>query len=184
MADTDRLYFGNLTDKIVAAEQLYAECGAWLRQDPRVAQALEELDRRLNAVGTAMTEAGFDEMCSACGAKIPGGCCDAVIAEESDGMLLLINLLIGMRLQSHARYPGCCVFVGPRGCTLRAKPMICWNYNCRWIHQKLPRAGIDKVEDLVGLALQQFVDTEQAILSRLSAGPPDVPKRTLPKTAA
>ena len=35
-------------------------------------------------------------------------------------------------------WPTCCVFVGPAGCTLRAKPSICWNYNCRRIHATVP----------------------------------------------
>lgn len=177
MNDAETLYFGRLEAKIAAAERLYLEHGARLKSDPGVAAALAELELRLNALQLTMSEAGFGNLCSACASTEPGGCCDASIAGEAYGLLLLVNRLLGVELQRQNPWPTCCVFVGPAGCTLRAKPSICWNYNCRHIHQMLPRAYVERVERLVGQALQQLLVAEERIRASLALGGPTTPVR-------
>lgn len=177
MIDAESLYFGRLEAKIDNATRLFLEHEARLRADPDVSSSLNELRVRLDALDVAMGGAGFPALCSACAATEPGGCCDVTIAEEAYGLLLLVNLLLGVSLQRQVDLPGCCTFVGPNGCTLRPKPLICWNYNCRHIHQTLLRPDVAGVEHLVGRALQQLLLTEEAIKQRLALGNPTEPIR-------
>lgn len=175
MNDAETLYFGRLEAKIAAAERLYLEHGTRLKSDPGVAAALAELELRLDALQLAMSEAGFGSLCSACASTEPGGCCDASIAEEAYSLLLLVNRLLGVELQRQNPWPACCVFVGRTGWIPRAKPSICWNYNCRHIHQTLPRADVERVEKLVGQALQQLLVAEER--ASLTLGGPTTPVR-------
>ena len=127
-----------------APEELYARAlrtKALLRDAPDVRAPLEsdlpEIRAAQARLDACMTDLCLGELCGACAGKIgpngrpnTGGCCSAVMAENSDLPLLVLNLLLGADLRPQTAQPESCCFLGPRGCRFMVKPLFCLNYYC------------------------------------------------------
>ena len=102
----DRLYPGDCRAAWPLAKQLLAEEG------PRLAakgllQEVSQLVGLAAQLARRMTEP--NRVCAACGARPDGGCCSLAIADEADALLLLLNLLAGIKLDGVAKSPIYCV---------------------------------------------------------------------------
>ncbi len=139
MLTMNALYFAPVDAKLDLARQLFRQHGARLAADPALTALLGDLERLGEKLAGQMTAMELGTLCGACAARPDGGCCSAFMANETDAVLLLINLLSGRRVERlrDDLDPECC-FLGPRGCTLEPKPLFCLNYNCRAI-QALPQ---------------------------------------------
>jgi len=151
----------SIAARVAWAEARFRERGEHLRADVGVAGLLERLGAATRRSHDAMTRAGVVAECATCEQEEGGSCCGAGLETRYDGVTLLINLLLGTALSHERGDPWSCLFLGPYGCTLRAREVICINYLCRKIADKLARSEVEVMHNCEG--------EEIAILFRLHA---------------
>jgi hypothetical protein len=161
-------FWGPLPRKIHLAHLLNSQLGPDLLAMPRIRQQLTLLTDRAGMVNQWMQSIGIPTLCSVCAATgVNGGCCSLEMADESDTVLLLVNLLAGNEVQMQRTDGLECVFLGASGCSLRFKPMFCLNYLCRQIRQRLTPGKLGQLERVSGLLLQTQYQIEQLLLAIL-----------------
>jgi len=104
----------------------------------------------------AMTHTGVVAECARCEQEEGGSCCGSGLEDRYDGVTLLINLLLGTELPDERNDPRSCLFLGPDGCTLVARDVICINYLCRKIADKLARSGVEVMHDSEGEEIESL----------------------------
>lgn len=161
-------FWGSLPRKIHSAHLLHDQMGPTLMSVPSIRQQLALLTDRADAVIWLMHDVGMPAACTVCAATgINGGCCSLAMANETDTVLLLVNLLAGNEVSIQRTDGQECTFLGPAGCSLHFKPMFCLNYLCHRIRQLLPSAELVRLERLSGLLLQSQYQIEQLLLTTL-----------------
>jgi len=151
--------------KIAWAEAVYREHGAALRGDAAIAGLIERLGPAARASHDAMVAAGIVELCAACERDEGGSCCGAGLENRYDGVTLLINLLLGADLPAERRDVKSCQFLGPEGCLLTARDVICVNFVCQKITDQVPPSRIAPMREREGIELETLF----ALHSRVSA---------------
>ena len=147
---------GSLTiqEKIALARDLLDAWGAELRAQGPVRDALERLRACIEASRGVMTETGVVDECRRCEEVEGGSCCGSGIENRYSEVLLLINLLLGAPLPEGTERPGSCYFLGETGCTLRARHVLCVNYLCARLRQRLTPAQFSRLQDASGEELE------------------------------
>lgn len=143
-----------IADKVAWAQTRFRKHGAALQNDATIASLLERLGPAAAASGRAMVEAGIVEICATCERDEGGSCCGAGLENRYDGVTLLINLLLGVDLPSERRDPASCHFLGPEGCLLKARDVICVNFVCKAITDRVPPDRISPMRELEGMELE------------------------------
>jgi hypothetical protein len=151
--------------KIAWAETQLRERGQLLRADPPVAELLERLLPATEASKQAMIDAGIVDICATCERDEGGSCCGAGLENRYDGVTLLINLLLGVDLPAERGDPASCHFLGPAGCLLRARDVICVNFVCTAITERVGPDRISPMRELEGIELEALF----ALHARVSA---------------
>jgi hypothetical protein len=169
METAESLYFGDLRHKLQNAQRLHREFGARLAADPEIREQLAQLLRLQEEVALAMRRMGMPELCAECGARAAGGCCSAMMADETDSMLLLINLCAGFEVERKRDDDFECCFLGPEGCSLKFKPFLCLNYLCRQIQTRSRPEQLARLRDATAALLGQILVLEELIRRQLSA---------------
>jgi hypothetical protein len=126
-----------ITEKISWARECHGRFGSRLLEDGAVSDLLRRLDQAVLASAKAMADAGIAHICRACDRVEGGACCGAGLENRYDGWLLLINLLLGATLPEERIDPRGCFFLGPSGCRLKARHVICVNYLCKKITERI-----------------------------------------------
>jgi hypothetical protein len=169
MRTIESLYFGDVSSKIENAHRLHREFAARLRADQEIQKSLSHLVRLEKNVAEAMRSMGMFELCAECGGRLAGGCCSAKMADETDAMLLLINLSAGFEVsRKRDDYYECC-FLGPKGCSLKFKPIYCLNYLCRQIYTKSSAEQLACIQGATAELLGQLVAVEELLRQQLLA---------------
>jgi hypothetical protein len=145
-----------------AAEQRHSRPD--LAHDPQTARLRDRLRDAARESGRAMTAAGIVDLCRSCERDEGGSCCGAGLEDRYDGVMLLINLLLGVELPASRAIPGSCYFLGRQGCTLIARDVICVNFLCQKIDGQIPRERIAAMREREGEELEILF----AIHSRIS----------------
>lgn len=127
--------------------------GARLREDGVVGGLLAELRAQVAASREAMVAAGLVEACRACEEREGGSCCGRGMEEHYDGILLLVNLLLGAVIREEWRDPESCLFLGSTGCTLPARDHICVNYLCIKVGDRITPAALAEMRRRQGCEL-------------------------------
>jgi len=169
MRSIEALYFGDLASKIENAHRLHREFGARLRADQEIQKSLSLLLQLEKKVAEAMRSMGVFELCTECGAQLAGGCCSAKMANETDSMLMLINLSAGFEVSRKRDDDYECCFLGSKGCSLKFKPFCCLNYLCRQIHADGSSEQISRLQGATGEFLRQLVLVEELLKRELLA---------------
>jgi hypothetical protein len=151
--------------KIAWAEARYREHRDALEADARIASLIERLGPAARSSHEAMVAAGIVELCAACERDEGGSCCGAGLENRYDGVTLLINLLLGAELPRTRRDPQSCHFLGPRGCLLPARDVICVNFVCQKITDRVPPEAIAPMREREGVELETLF----ALHSRVTA---------------
>jgi hypothetical protein len=165
----DSLYFGDVRFKIENAHRLHRDLGAPLRANRRIREGLDRLIHLEEKVTEAMRSMGMSELCARCGSQLAGGCCSAKMAEETDSMLLLINLSAGFEVSPKRDDGYECRFLGPKGCSLRFKPFLCLNYLCRQIQTGSSSEQLGSIRGATSEFLGQLVVLEDLVRRQLAA---------------
>ena len=122
-------------------------------KDKKTEQLLKKLQEASTQSLKEMIEIGLVDECRKCEEEEGGACCGAGIENRYSGTLLLINLLLGIKLPEKAFDPKSCFFLGPGGCILRARHVICVNYVCRKITERIPGQMLNHLRENEGKEL-------------------------------
>jgi hypothetical protein len=167
MFTMNELYFGMVPQKLACARTLYERAGEELLARPDLRRMLRELTVLSAALQLRMGEMSMFSLCRSCAARPGGGCCSAYMANETDALLLLLNMLLGVEVAAQREDTVECCFLGQEGCILTVKPIFCLNYNCSHI---LTGNGAEVLQDLEKAAsavLLAQTAVEKMLLERL-----------------
>ncbi|MEA2084019.1 MAG: hypothetical protein U9O82_07235 [Thermodesulfobacteriota bacterium] len=162
--DMRDLYFSDVATKISIAHRLFKASGARLKADSAVKEKLMLLVRLTDILQKQMRSMGMFELCGTCGSGPDGGCCSAEMANESDAVLLFMNMLLDCEVAIRRDDDFECCFLGERGCTLILKPIFCLNYNCEKIMVGSQKEDLAKLETATARLLGEQTIFENMIL--------------------
>ncbi len=146
---------------IESARKLYQTFGSRLAPDQDIASRLERLKKSTQNTQEKFSSTGISAECRKCGEK-GQDCCRAGTENNCDDILLLINLLLGGALCHKPIAPTACGFLDRQGCTLIVRHVICLNYLCQTIQQKIDHKRLIAVQQAIGRELDlQFVLSEK-----------------------
>ncbi len=163
-----RTYFtAPVPHRLAAAQDLYHRLGPALGRDPAIRAGLERVRRSAARLTLQMQAMAMGATCSDCAARTGGGCCSAAMADNTDGILLLINMLLQVRVEARQGEDSECCFLGRRGCILAIKPIFCLNYNCGRIRERATGDEMRELERLAGRLLGLQTELEGLLLERI-----------------
>jgi hypothetical protein len=160
-------YSGTIAEKFSQARSLYLNHGCRLTDSPLIRQEIERLRQLVLALGRHMQLMNLGKSCSHCASREGGGCCSAYMADNTDSIQMLINMLLDVDVQQHDSGGGNCCFLGERGCIFLAKPIFCLNYNCNTILNNAQAAALELLYQLVAEVLSQQTRLEFLVLDSL-----------------
>lgn len=173
-------YNGSPSEKLDQAQQLQQQ----FRPDqPNAATLSHEIGllrsscQRLSA---QMEDMALGRLCSRCATRPGGGCCSASMADNSDSIQILINLLLGIEVYHREPADSDCCFLGPTGCLFMVKPIFCLNYNCSHILTGSDPMALVLLEQCAAAVLSQQTRIESILLERLRPGAEYNIQRALP----
>lgn len=103
-----------------------------------------------------------------CDRQEGGSCCGAGLEDKYDGILLLINRLAGIAVPGRRQDPGNCFFLGEKGCLLLARHVICVNYLCKKITDRVAHEALIDLREREGEELNTLFQLHERILRLLS----------------
>ncbi len=159
---------GAIRERIAWAERCSKEKGGLLLRDEKSVALLNRLKGAVLASRTAMALTGVADECRACEEREGGSCCGAGLEDKYDGTLLLINLLLGIQLPTQRFDPRSCLFLGPNGCRLIARHVICVNYLCKKIEDRIDSSKIAVLREKEGVELECLFLLKEHIKEKLS----------------
>jgi hypothetical protein len=160
-------YSGTVAEKLTQARELYERQASRLTASSLVQSELGLLHHHARVLDSHMQSMDLGRLCSCCAARPDGGCCSAFMADNTDSLLILINLLLGVTVKQRPQVDENCCFLGAHGCFFLVKPIFCLNYNCKHI---LENSAADHINDLYRLAaavLSQQTQVENLLLDVL-----------------
>ena len=160
-------YSGSVAAKLTVARGLYGDRAADLIASPVINEALERLRHCALALDGQMRAMDLGRLCSRCAARSGGGCCSAFMAGNTDSILLLINLLLGVTVQSRNNDEENCCYLGEQGCLFLVKPIFCLNYNCKHILDRTDTENLEALYRFVAGVLSQQTRVESLLLEAL-----------------
>ncbi len=160
-----------IAEKIAWACNCYRETKETLFADEAVNELLKRLKGAVGASRREMTVAGVAAACRHCEEQGGGSCCGAGIEDHYSSLLLLINLLMGVRLPERRPDPASCWFLGASGCSLRARHTLCVNYLCAQARQGKEPQRIAALRAREGIELECLFHLQEHLFTLLQAPP-------------
>ena len=155
-------------EKVAWADLCFHQFGDFLLRDQEIVEHLEELRKAIRRSRNAMIESGVVENCRDCEEREGGSCCGAGLEEHYGGILLLINRLLRVRLPKKRRDPDSCLFLTETGCLLAARHVICVNYLCKKITDRIDPEKIALLREMEGRELECLFLFQERIKRRLN----------------
>lgn len=126
-----------IQEKIAWAEEYFRRLRDYLLKDKSIVELLNKLSNAIHASRSEMRGTGIAEICRECEQDEGGSCCGAGLENRYNWELLLINLLLDVKLPKKIHEPESCFFLGETGCVLKARHVICVNYVCKKITDRI-----------------------------------------------
>jgi len=145
---------GPIEKKITWAETRYIEIRDQFLGDERIADHLKIFKEAARASHGEMVASGVVDECKACEETEGGSCCGAGLENRYSTVLILINLLLGEKIPHKRLYPSACFFLGPQGCRLLARHVICVNYLCKKITDRIDPVKMAALREKEGAELK------------------------------
>lgn len=161
-------YSGTVAAKLTVACGLYASHAPRLNTSTVISKDLERLQQQAIALDAHMKSMDLGRLCSHCAARPGGGCCSAYMADNTDSILLLINLLLGVTVELRNNGEADCCYLGEQGCQFLIKPIFCLNYNCQHIVDGADGESLEGLYRLAATVLSQQTRVEGLLLEVLS----------------
>jgi len=152
---------------IALARNLYQAHGEDLLNDKTLCGMLMQIDKNIGATQDEMTATGVADECSDCALRGEGTCCSERTGHKCDTTLLLLNLLLGRSLPEKPSSHDQCYFLASRGCVLRARPIICINFVCSRLREKIPHKVMVHLQQTAGAEMDILFRIEGYIKSRV-----------------
>lgn len=160
-----------ITEKVAWAERVHTAAGSDLSTDPAIKNLLIEFQMAALASREEMDRSGVAHECRDCVLNESGSCCGKGIENRYSGILLLINRLLGRTLPVKRYDPAGCYFLGEKGCLLLARQVICVNYLCRKITDRISPARIAPLRDREGQELNLLFILNERVRAFLKKEP-------------
>lgn len=123
---------------LTATLSLFKRIKPKLERDEDFRVLLAEFMKGLEESERAYRETGAYLVCRECARLSRHTCCGHDMELEVSRELLLVNLFLKANLPQKRSFPEACFFLGPQGCTLLARPILCRNFFCPWFKERLP----------------------------------------------
>ena len=143
-----------INEKVEWAKICYRDFRQCFLGDPLAGTLLKQLKKASEASRNEMAKVGIDHYCGECEALEGGSCCGAGLEDKYSGCLLLINLLLEVQLPEERFDPRGCFFLGPKGCLLIARHVICLNYLCKKITDRIEPLKLKALREKEGMELE------------------------------
>ena len=153
--------------KIEHARHLFEVYGNSVKQDPSIRALLRKIRSCVENTNQSMLTLGVVAECKNCEEKEGGSCCGAGIENKYNVILLLINLLLDGSLQNHEPRDNSCFFLGKNGCRLIVRHVLCVNYICDKLQNKLAREDLIALQSCAGEELDTLFILHEAIKKKL-----------------
>jgi hypothetical protein len=140
----------SIEEKIDWALRCHRRYGNRILDDHGVAELLHKLDGATVASREIMVGAGIVELCRHCEQHEGGSCCAVGMEDRYDAYLLLINLLLGVGMPETRGDPRGCYFLGENGCVLRSRDVICVNYLCKKVEERVDQERLFELRQREG----------------------------------
>jgi hypothetical protein len=162
----------SIEEKIQWAELVWEAESASLLRNRETASMLERFRRAALASQREMRLSGAAEICRRCDQEEGGSCCGKGIEDHYSALLLLVNRLLGIPLPKSRPDPESCYFLAPDGCMLLARHVICVNYICRAVTERIDPARLSAMREKEGEELTTLFLLAERVRSALKAGGP------------
>jgi len=157
-----------IRDEIENATHLYRKYRAPILKDPIIAPLINRYKEILEKSSLVMEELGISAACASCAGRNTSGCCFSGVEEWYDCYILLINLLLNAELPVKADFADSCLFVGEKGCKLKARHSFCVNFMCPDLQKSLAPAGSHVLLNTIGMELQTGWELERYLRDWIS----------------
>ncbi len=152
-----------ITQSIHTVKHLFEIHNDILISDLKLANMLSLLEDKINTSRQEMIKSGIVNECASCSLQRAETCCTYRTGYKCDTTLLLINLLMNVHLPEFPFYPELCHFLTEKGCCLKARPVICINYTCSVLREKIPFEKLLRVQKITGEEMDLIFKTENYI---------------------
>jgi hypothetical protein len=156
-----------IEEKIIWAKRCYQTQKDQFLEDEKTDNLLKKFKGAVAASHAAMTSTGIESECRRCEEKEGGSCCGSGLENRYSGVLLLINLLLDRELPDKRRDPPGCFFLEKTGCALLARHVICVNYLCKKITDRIASEKIADLRDREGIELEILFHLNERIIKIL-----------------
>jgi len=153
--------------KLAWAQNCYRELREELLGDERIVEILRSFKESMQDSHKAMVTAGVVDECKDCEQREGGSCCGAGLENRYNGILLLINLLLNVKIPEKRYDPLSCFFLGQRGCQLLARHVICVNYLCKKVTDRIDPQKIALLREKEGVELECLFFLHERIKKKL-----------------
>ncbi|HHI98204.1 MAG TPA: hypothetical protein ENJ96_10225 [Thermodesulfatator atlanticus] len=144
-----------LARKLSLARRFFEKYRQNLLKEPKITELLTAHGKAFARAQEVTIETGAASFCARCGRE-GRSCCGADMELHCDDALLVANLLAGVDFPRKRLWPKACFFLGPAGCVLKIRPLICRNFICPELATAL---GPEKVS-----SLQEALEEEARLL--------------------
>ena len=143
-----------IEEKIAWAEKCYGSKGQAILKDKKVRDLLQRLRDAARSSHDEMVKTGLVSICRNCEEEDGGSCCGLGLERKYTGLLLLINLLLGTQIPKKRLNHSSCFFLGERGCQLTARQVICINYLCKSITDRIEPQNLAALREKEGIEIE------------------------------
>ncbi|OAG27460.1 hypothetical protein [Thermodesulfatator autotrophicus] len=126
--------------------ETWQKYGRLLKEDLEINSYLEKHQKAFVRVQKIMQKTGAALFCQECG-QAALSCCGKGMEFECEEALLLANLVLGVKIPSSRHLAKGCFFLGPNGCVLKVRPLICRNFICPELKDALGLSKIRQIQD-------------------------------------
>ena len=153
--------------KVAWAENCFQELRDELLDDEKIAEALRSFKESIQDSHKEMIISGVADECKDCEQREGGSCCGAGLENRYNGVLLLINLLLDVKIPKKRYDPLSCFFLGKRGCRLLARHVICVNYICKKITDRIDSQKLALLREKEGVELEHLFFLHERVKKKL-----------------
>lgn len=157
----------SFNEKISLAYFLQDNYGQVLLQDKMIRELLVQLDSNIEITWKTMESIGIVRECTDCELNGGGSCCGSGMEVRYDKIILLINLMLGKTLPEQAHSTNSCYFLSERGCTLRARQIICVDYLCQRIYKSIEHEKLVHLQTIAGEELSTLFVLQEYIKKKI-----------------
>ena len=153
----------DISRNIHNAYNLQRSFGQAFHNDEDLQKLLFRLEQNIEATRKEMIESGIVMECAACAVSEDDTCCGRRTGYKYDGILLLVNLLLGISLPIKPQDSHYCYFLEKEGCILKARHVICVNYLCQRLRYNIQLERLIRLQEIAGEELTALFVLEEYI---------------------